>query len=119
MCPILGGLLVLAPVMTTAAPAQAEWVYRTVRVCEPRNRYVQRCAPVRQCDTKYRYESVLCSTCRPQRHKSRRVPYKVCYTQTRCRREVVTGKSCRNVQRRVWVENPKRIPEKVPPAQDD
>ena len=116
----LAAPLIALPVLAAlSAQAQAEWVYRTVRVCEPTNRYVQRCKPVRSCKTNYRYESRWCATCRPPRQKTERVPFRVCATQTQCRRVAVRGQSCRNVQRRVWVRNPKIIPDKVPPAKDD
>ena len=102
-----------------AATAQAEWVYRTVRVCEPVTRSVQRCQPVRTCQTSYRFESRYCSTCNPPRQEMKRVPYQACAMQTQCRRETVTSQRCRNEQRRVWVQNPKVIPKKVPPVPAD
>lgn len=111
----------VAALLIAGAPGvtSAEWVYRTVRVCEPVTRSVQRCQPVRTCQTSYRFETRYCSTCNPPRQELKRVPYRACAMQTQCRRETVTSQRCRNEQRRVWVQNPKIIPEKVPTVPAD
>jgi hypothetical protein len=116
---MLAGLALLLPVLAAPPGAQAEWQYRTVRECKPVNRNVQRCRPVRKCETKYRYANVRCASCIPPRMQNKRIPYQVCATQEQCRREAVTTQHCRDVQKRVWVRNPERIPDKVQPPQND